>query len=40
MVEPEDRWLGWIYDVPKKILLLSGLFQEPKKKEFQIKFWN
>jgi len=24
MVEPEDRWLGWIYDVPKKILLLSA----------------
>lgn len=24
MVEPEDRWIGWIYDVPKKVLLLSA----------------
>lgn len=24
MVEHEDRWIGWIYDVPKKILLLSA----------------
>lgn len=24
MVEPENRWIGWIYDVPKKILLLAA----------------
>jgi len=24
MVEPEDKWIGWIYDVPKKVLLLSA----------------
>ena len=23
-VEPENRWIGWIYDVPKKILLLAA----------------
>jgi len=21
-VEPDDRWIGWIYDIPKKLLLL------------------
>jgi len=24
LIEPEDRWIGWIYDVPKKVLLLSA----------------
>ena len=24
LVEPENRWIGWIYDVPKKILLLAA----------------
>ena len=23
-MEPENRWIGWIYDVPKKVLLLAA----------------